>query len=304
MSVLILGSGVVGHATGLGLQHLGHDVTFVDIDDRRLRVLTDEGLDVVHVDDMSLEAVDAVFVCVPTPSTEDGIVLDYLLAACDSLGAALADGGRPLVVFRSTMPPGTTRERLIPRLEDASGKVAGEDFLVVYNPEYLRAHNAAEDFLDFRVLTIGSERPGDSACDAMQRMFAGFRAQVTEYTYEEAEFQKYVHNLFNALKISFFNEMRIAGSQVGDLDLESIFALTARTAEGLWNPRYGTLDRGPYGGACLPKDTAAWLGYAAENGLPALMMQAASAVNDLVIERDATLEPSAEAAVPNVRMVA
>jgi UDPglucose 6-dehydrogenase len=284
MSILILGSGVVGHATGLGLQHLGHTVTFVDIDEQRLGFLTGEGLDAVHVDDMSMTDVEAVFVCMPTPSTEDGIVLDYLDAACDILGGALVDTSRPLLIFRSTMPPGTTRERLIPRIEEASGKVAGEDFLVVYNPEYLRAHNAAEDFLDFRILTIGSERPGDSACDAMRRMFSGFRAQVNEYTYEEAEFQKYVHNLFNALKISFFNEMRIAGSMLGDLDLESIFSLTARTAEGLWNPRYGTLDRGAFGGACLPKDTAAWLAFAAENGLPAQMMAAASAVNDQVLE--------------------
>jgi nucleotide sugar dehydrogenase len=291
MSVLILGSGVVGHATGLGLQHIGHAVTFVDIAESRIAELRDDGLHAIHVDEMSLDGVEAVFVAVPTPSTEDGIVLRYLDSACEMLGSRLAETtGRPLVVFRSTMPPGTTRERLIPALEEASGKVAGVDFLVAYNPEYLRAHNAANDFLSFRVLTIGADAPGDEACEAMRRVFTGFRAEVTEYTYEEAEFQKYVHNLFNALKISFFNEMRLAAKQLGELDAESIFTLTSRTAEGLWNPGYGTLDRGAFGGACLPKDTAAWLAYATERGLPTQMMQAAAEVNAVVLDAELGLD--------------
>jgi UDPglucose 6-dehydrogenase len=287
MSVLVLGSGVVGHATGLGLRHIGHAVTFVDIDDTRIAELRDEGLHAIHSDDMSLDGIEAVFVAVPTPSTGDGVVLRYLDSACATLGSRIAETtARPLVVFRSTMPPGTTRERLVPALEDASGKLAGQDFMVAYNPEYLRAHNAANDFLSFRVLTIGAAVPGDESCDAMRRVFAGFRAEVNEYSYEEAEFQKYVHNLFNALKISFFNEMRIAARQLGDLDTESIFTLTSRTAEGLWNPGYGTLDRGAFGGECLPKDTAAWLAYAAERGLPAQLMQAAAEVNAVVLEGD------------------
>jgi UDPglucose 6-dehydrogenase len=289
MSVLILGSGVVGHATGLGLRHLGHAVTFVDIDESRIAELRNDGLHAIHADAMSLDGYEAVFVAVPTPSTEDGIVFRYLDAACEMLGSRLAETiERPLIVFRSTMPPGTTRERLVPALEDASGKVAGEDFLVAYNPEYLRAHNAAADFLAFRVLTIGTARPGDAAAEALRRVFVGFRAEVNEYSFEEAEFQKYVHNLYNALKISFFNEMRIAGKQLGDLDVESIFALTARTAEGLWNPQYGTVDKGAFGGACLPKDTAAWLAFATQRGLPAQLMQAASDVNDVVLDAAAT----------------
>jgi nucleotide sugar dehydrogenase len=291
MSIRIVGSGVVGHATGLGLQQLGREVTFVDIDETRIAELRDEGLEAIHADEMGLDGIEAVFVAVPTPSNEEGIVLRYLESACETIGSRIAETtARPLVVFRSTMTPGTTRQRLIPILEEASGKLAGVDFLVAYNPEYLRAHNAVEDFLGFRVLTIGAERRGDEACEALRAVFAGFDAEINEYSFEEAEFQKYVHNLFNALKISFFNEMRLAAKQLGELDTESIFALTSRTAEGLWSPAYGTRDRGGYGGACLPKDTAAWLAYASERGLPAQMMQAAQAVNALVVGRELGLE--------------
>jgi hypothetical protein len=109
-------------------------------------------------------------------------------------------------VFRSTIPPGTTRQKLIPALEDASGRTAGIDFYVIYNPEYLR-DSAAADFATFRILTCGSVEPGDPASEALRTLFAAWDgALITELPYEEAEFQTYVHNIWTAIKISYFNE--------------------------------------------------------------------------------------------------
>ena len=64
----------------------------------------------------------------------------------------------------------------------------------------------------------------------------------------EAEFQKYVHNLFNASKIAFFNELRRVAISIG-VDAERVFALAAQSSESIWT-RLGTRDLGPYGGAC------------------------------------------------------
>jgi UDPglucose 6-dehydrogenase len=235
---------------------------------------------------MNLDGIDAVFVAVPTPASSHGIDTSYLDDACRTLArlisyAAAPDRATPpLVVFRSTMPPGTTRQRLIPALEYGSGKEAGADFLVCYNPEYLREATSVEDFLQFRMITLGTDQPGDQASQAAQKVFAGFEgATVTELSYEAAEFQKYVHNVYNATKISFFNEMRTAASKLGLSDPELVFTLTAKTAEAAWNPAYGTRDHGPFGGACLPKDTAAWTAFAQRNGIEAGLVEAVRAVN-------------------------
>jgi UDPglucose 6-dehydrogenase len=282
--ISILGAGVVGYATGLGLKSLGHDVTFVDVDADRLAALRGDGHRTQHVDHMTLDEVGAVFVSVPTPAGADGIDTTYLDQAGKTL-ARLLQGGRdgsapPVFVFRSTMPPGTTRKRLIPAIEAGSGKKAGVDFLVCYNPEYLRAANAVSDFLDFKFLTLGTAEPGDAAAIAVRTLFAGFEnAVVTELTFEEAEYQKYVHNVYNAVKISYFNEMRSAARGLGLSRVQRIFELTARTAEAAWNPTYGIREAGPFGGACLPKDTAAWTGFAQQAGLSAEVVEAARSVN-------------------------
>jgi nucleotide sugar dehydrogenase len=280
VSVLILGSGVVGHATGVGLQKIGHDVVFVDVDEDRITALRDQNLTAAHPDETTLDGVESVFVCVPTPSTPDGIDLSYADHACKIIGSGLqTSSSDPLIVFRSTMPPGTTRQRLIPQLEEMSGRTHGRDLHVCYNPEYLRARSAVDDFLRFKLVTIGTADIGDAANQRMRQVFAHFGATFTDFTFEQAEFQKYVHNLFNATKISFFNEMRQAAEALGIEDAEATFRLTAATAESIWNPQYGMRNQGPFGGACLPKDTAAWVAHARKRNVPAQMIRAARAVN-------------------------
>ena len=77
----------------------------------------------------------------------------------------------------------------------------------------------------------------------------------------EAEFIKCAHNLFNATKISFWNEMWLVAQKLG-LDLDPIAATVARSAEGSINPEYGIRGGAPYGGVMLPKDTQGFLGFA------------------------------------------
>ena len=95
-----------------------------------------------------------------------------------------------------------------------------------------------------------------------------------------AEMMKYVHNLFNATKISFFNEIHMACQQLG-IDSETVNSLVARSAEGMWNPRYGIKGGRPYGGSCLPKDTRAFRSFAQEVDLsPMTLLDAVIKVNE------------------------
>ncbi len=278
--ITIVGAGVVGRATGMGFIEHGNDVTFVDVDELTVSQLTKQGYTAIYPADLELIDVDAVFVSVTAPTMPAGIDLNYLQHACKSLGMALAESDtRPVIVFRCTMPPGTTRDFLIPLLEESSGKKSGIGFGVCYNPEYLRAYCAEKDFMHPRVVTIGRNCSGGGEfTQKISEIYAPFGAPLYYCTYEEAEFQKYVHNLFNATKISFFNEMRRTAERLG-VDPRTALACTALTAQGMWDASYGVHDHGPYGGACLPKDVAAWLALAEQRGIPAPLVSAVREVN-------------------------
>src|SRR5262249_59026092 len=106
-------------------------------------------------------------------------------------------------------------------------------------------------------------------------------------TIRTAEATKYVANLFNATKISFFNELEQVFALL-DVDARGAFAAAARGAEGLWNPEYGTRGLFPWGGACLPKDTSAFLTFAQEfDGDAGLsVLAAAIAANSALAEKE------------------
>jgi UDPglucose 6-dehydrogenase len=282
--VMVIGSGVVGGATGRGFAKHNADVTFVDVDVNKLQLLRDEGFTAITPDQMDLSEIDLAFVVVPTPTRDDGFVTDYLDAASRSLGHALSritEKSYPVIVYRSTMLPGTTQDQLIPTLEELSGKTVGIDFGVCYNPEYLREVTANEDFITLKVVTIGCDSTRTRDVEVVAAAYAPFNADMHYLGIREAEWQKYVHNIFNAMKISAFNEFRIWGRHlnISPADIEKVFALTRDTAEGLYNPIYGTRDLGAYDGACLPKEVNATVHYSREIGLSLPIIQATQEIN-------------------------
>jgi UDPglucose 6-dehydrogenase len=98
-----------------------------------------------------------------------------------------------------------------------------------------------------------------------------------------AELIKCTHNLFNAAKISFWNEMwRVC--DLLDVDQAEVASTVARSAEGSTNVEYGIRGGEPYGGACLPKDTKGFLGFAAELGLDTPLLEAVDAVNERIVD--------------------
>jgi UDPglucose 6-dehydrogenase len=85
--------------------------------------------------------------------------------------------------------------------------------------------------------------------------------------------------VYNAVKISYFNEIHAICQQLG-IDSNLIGATVARSAESMWNPLYGTRGGVPYGGACLPKDTTAFMQFVRERGFEHHMLEATIAVNE------------------------
>ncbi|HSH31102.1 MAG TPA: nucleotide sugar dehydrogenase [Candidatus Saccharimonadales bacterium] len=257
MKVCVVGSGFVGQATGKGLAKHGHEVSFLDIDTRKLEQLRSDGFKADHPKDVERIESHITTLTVPTPSHQEAIDLGPLKRAVEQLGQRLRHHrDYHLVVVRSTVTPGTTHELVIPILEELSDKQAGRDFGVCMQPEFLRQATAQADFDRPWHILIGQldARSGDLLADVYQP----FNAPIERASIHEAEMQKYVHNLYNAAKIAFFNEMRLVCQREGWND-ERIFGAVAQSCEGIWNPLYGLGDKGPFDGACLPKDTEAFL---------------------------------------------
>lgn len=266
MRIAIVGAGFVGQATGRGLSKHQNDIVFIDVDKQKIEDLRSDNFEAYTPDKYSKITTDITMFCVPTPPSEESKPdLSYLETAVSDFALRLRSHKKyHLVVIRSTVLPGTARNFVLPIIEKVSRKKAGRHFGLVFQPEYLREANANEDF----------ERPWLILYGALDNKSAGFMkglykpldAPVEQAeSLESAEIQKYVHNIYNAVKVAFFNEMRIAIRDQG-LDAERIFLDTAQSSEGMWNPIYGTRDYGPFDGSCLPKDTLAFLHWAEANG--------------------------------------
>lgn len=281
LTLAVIGSGVVGAATGRGFLAVGHDVVFCDVAPERVLALRAEGLEALEPSSLHEAHADVYLISVPSPTVRGRVDLTYVEAAAASIGRAIRDhSGRPLVVVRSTVPPGTTHDVVAPAVARESGRAAGDGFGLCMNPEFLREASAYDDFMSPRVIVVGAD---DAAAEAaLRHVYAPWPdVPVAAMPVRAAEVAKYTSNLFNAAKISFFNEMEQV-CQALDVDARAVFDAVALGAEGLWNPAYGTRGLYPFGGACLPKDTEGFLGFVEDGGVdvPMLMLRAALEINE------------------------
>lgn len=281
MKICIVGSGVVGQATGRGFLAKGRNVTFSDINPAVIQKLRQEGHAAFTIEELNSSDdfdYDVTIFTVSTPTVNGEVKLDYLKAAAADLGKRLAKTSKyHLAVVRSTVPPGTTENLLLPIIEEHSQKKVGRDFGLCMNPEYLREVSAKEDFAKPWIIVFGEhdQRSGDM----LEKVYEGFTCPIHRISIAEAELQKYVHNLFNAAKIAFFNEMRDVAKKSG-INPDRVFRLVAQSAEAMWNPEYGIRDFGPFQGSCLPKDTRGFLTWAEKNGWEMPYLRAAVETNE------------------------
>jgi UDPglucose 6-dehydrogenase len=276
--VIIVGSGVVGTATGLGLHDRGHAVQFIDTNARRVEQLRSEGRAASTTLDLS-GAPAFVFMTVPTPNAGDRYELSAIRAASEAIGTALRGiPGFHTIVVRSTVPPGTCDGLVAPLIEQASGCRADRDFAIASNPEFLRAKCAREDFLMPRLNVIGASSA--RTVERLAELYSDLGGEVRTFTSPaQAEFVKCAHNLYNATKISFWNEMWQVANE-SNVDLDAVATTVATSCEASFNPEYGIHAGSPYGGACLPKDTRGFLGFARDIGVEMPLLRGVIEVNE------------------------
>ena len=261
MSIGIVGLGYVGLPLAVAFAEIGERVVGVDVDGSKIAALR-EGRS--YVEDIPSERVaavlercefttraaalaeaEAIMVCVPTPLTPNREPdLGPLLGATRALAAILQRD--QLVVLESTSFPGTTREHLVPLLEE-SGLEAGRDFHLAFSPE--RVDPGRTDFtLRNTPKIVGGLTP---ACTTRALEVYGRVCDhlVPVSTPEVAELAKLLENIFRSVNIALVNEMAILADRMG-IDIWEVVDAAATKPFG-----FTRFEPGPgMGGHCLPVD--------------------------------------------------
>jgi UDPglucose 6-dehydrogenase len=275
MKISVIGLGKLGASMVAGFASRGFDVTGVDINADSVNALKCGKAPVKETDleeylykyrdkvsatllySEAISKTDITFVIVPTPSLSDGsFSLDYAKDAFIEIGKALKEKvSYHVIVLTSTVLPGSTRSTLIPILEKYSGKLAGKDFGICYNPEFIALGSVIKDFLnpDFYLLGQYDKKSGD-VLESVHNLVSENKAPVKRMSLENAELAKISINSFVTLKISYANIMALLCENIpsGDVDIVS-------DALGL-DSRIGRkyLTGGPgFAGPCFPRDNVA-----------------------------------------------
>ena len=303
MNISIFGLGYVGAVSLACLARDGHRVVGVDIDAAKIALIAagntpvvEEGMvdlmrevvasgrvsvteavaDAVHASDVSL-------VCVGTPSAANGSQdQSAMLRLAHDLGRALKDkSSRHVIVFRSTLVPGTVEDVLRPIIEQQSGRRDGMDFDVCFQPEFLREGTSIRDYdrPPFTIVGANAEFP----IARLRSLFGHLPCEFHATSIRSAEMVKYCCNNFHALKITFANETARLCEALG-VDPFEVMDLVCRDTQLNISKAY--LKPGfAFGGSCLPKDLRATMHLAKMRDVELPMLGGILSSNRLHAER-------------------
>lgn len=215
---------------------------------------------------------DVIFVCVPTPMSEDGSC-DTAMVESVVLATSVVSKEK-IVVIKSTVPPGTTAKL---------GKEYG--IKTAFNPEFLTEANAIMDFKFQPLIVVGAddEETSKKVWEVYYSYISQnhYMPQMKSCTTAEAEMFKYLTNSFLATKVIFANEIKKLCDKVGIEynNVADIAKLDSRLGKTHWKVP-GPDGKLGYGGSCFPKDVNALLHYADMNESTLWILTEASYIND------------------------
>lgn len=289
MKIAVAGTGYVGLVAGVCFAEVGHEVTCVDIDENKVRLMEsgvspiyEEGLEELmkknnatgrlHYTtdyEAAYKDADAIFIGVGTPELPDGSAnLSYIATVCRQIAESVKRDC--LVVVKSTVPVGTNDkvEQFIKDFLIRDVKVE-----VASNPEFLAQGTAVRDTLHASRIIIGTESKESE--ELLTKIYEPFNIPIVSVRRRSAEMIKYASNDFLALKISYMNDIANLCELVG-ADIEDVakgMSYDSRIGERFLNAGIG------YGGSCFPKDTKALRFLAKEMGYNLRTVDAAVEVN-------------------------
>jgi GDP-mannose 6-dehydrogenase len=304
MRVAVVGLGYVGTVTAACMAAKGHDVWGVDVDAAKVDEIragrspvAEPGLDALVAQALgagtmhattsyaeALDQADVSVVCVGTPSTVQGATdLSYVRRAVDHIVDALRavqppPSGHHSVVIRSTVPPGTVEDVVVPALAEG---LAGTQITTgaAMCPEFLREGSGVADFFAAPLVVIGASDP--RVAEAVTKVFDFLDQPARVVDIRVAEALKYACNAFHATKVSFTNELSRLFRLLG-VNSREVMTLFCEDQALNISPAY--LRPGfAFGGSCLPKDLRSLLHLARINGADVPLLVGTLATNELVI---------------------
>lgn len=289
MKICIIGTGYVGLVTGTCFAEIGHDVTCVDNDPAKVKILQSGGMPIYEPGLSELvqknvkegrlrftastpEGVahgDVIFIAVPTPPQPDGSVdLSFIEKVAREIAGAMTQ--YKVVVDKSTVPVRTGDKVAETIKRYCKSKV---EFDVVSNPEFLREGFAIEDFLkpDRVVIGVRSER----AVAAMREIYAPVKAPFIVTDINSAELIKHAANSFLALKISYINAVSVIceASGANVVEVANGMGMDARIGRRFLDAGLG------YGGSCFPKDISAFIKISEQLGYDFRLLKEVELIN-------------------------
>lgn len=289
MKLAVAGTGYVGLVAGVCFAEKGHEVTCVDVDENKIKMMQ-EGISPIYetgLEDLmkknnktgrlhyttnykdAYKDAEAIFIGVGTPELPDGSAnLDYIATVSRQIAESIERDC--LVVVKSTVPIGTN-DKVEQFIKDFL--VHDVNVEVASNPEFLAQGNAVRDTLHAKRIVIGTE--SKKAEELLRKIYEPFDLPIVSVSRRSAEMIKYASNDFLALKISYINDIANLCELVG-ANIEDV-------AKGMsYDDRIGAnfLKAGVgYGGSCFPKDTKALRYLAKQNNYDLKTVSAAVEVN-------------------------
>lgn len=298
MKITIVGTGYVGLVTGTCLAETGNDVICSDINEQKIDNLNnlvipiyEPGLEELikrnkkegrlsfssNVKE-SIEKSLLVFICVDTPSQEDGSPnMTRVEKVAQDIGQYI--NSYKIIVNKSTVPVGTGElVRKIINNEIQKRNLEDEiEFDIVSNPEFLKEGAAIDDFMKPDRVVIGTDNV--RVTEIMKELYSPFvrnEHPILEMDIKSAEMTKYVANAFLATKISFINEMANL-CELFDADISKVrkgIISDSRIGGQFLFPGVG------FGGSCFPKDIKILNYMAKENNYTSQILESVNLIND------------------------
>ncbi|WJE20178.1 UDP-glucose/GDP-mannose dehydrogenase family protein [Bacillus cereus] len=290
MEIIVMGTGYVGLVTGVALSHIGHKVTCIDIDEKKVESMK-KGISPIYepgLEELMLQNIEenrlffsishqetfrnaqVIYIAVGTPEREDGSAnLSYIEQVAKDIAKNVQND--IIVVTKSTVPVGTNHyiKQIISENLNKNIKVE-----VVSNPEFLREGSSVYDTFNGDRIVIGADNA--EAANVIEEINKPFGIPVYKTDIRSAEMIKYASNAFLATKISFINEIanicEKAGANIEDVAYG--MGLDQRIGSMFLKAGIG------YGGSCFPKDTKALTKIASNVDLDFTLLKAVVEVNN------------------------